>query len=97
MKTSHSRHIGEMPSRTCSSKNIGVKDALERTKSYVNRAEVITEKLKLSRKNWLTQCAEVETEIEEFVEEYKRQIDEHKENLLKQVKCLVHFYRPLQM
>lgn len=83
--TIHTYHSTEDAKKAFASRKVGLKDALERTKIYTDRAEKVNAKIKTNKETWSNKCNKVEDQIERFFDEYKRNLDIHKQNLLQKV------------
>ncbi|KAG5892126.1 hypothetical protein JTB14_032348 [Gonioctena quinquepunctata] len=84
--TSHRDHVCEPVSRAAKIHFAKLRQAADRAKAVVEESAFAAGKLSATSKKLEAQCCRVQTEVEKFIEEYMRSVEEHKMRLLEQIK-----------
>lgn len=75
----------EPVSRAIKSHTTNIRLALDRAKLVAEKSTSATTKLQSSSKQIENQCNQMQSEIEKFIQSYKRAVEEHRKNLHQQV------------
>ncbi|XP_023016743.2 E3 ubiquitin-protein ligase TRIM45 isoform X1 [Leptinotarsa decemlineata] len=84
--TSHRSHVYEPVSRAAKIHFAKLRLAAERAKTVVEESALAASKLTATSKKLEAQCCRVQGEVDKFIEEYVRSVEEHKLRLLEQIK-----------
>ncbi|XP_018579850.1 tripartite motif-containing protein 45 [Anoplophora glabripennis] len=86
ISASHRGHACEPISRAARSHLTKLRLAADRAKSVVEESAVAASRLNVTSKKIEAQCNKVQTEVEKFIEDYIRSMEDHKLSLLEQIK-----------
>lgn len=86
ISTTHRNHLYEPISRVAKSHLTNLKQAADRAKTVVEESAVASSKLMLASKKIEAHCNKVHSEVEKFIEDYIKAVEDHKMNLLEQIK-----------
>ncbi|XP_019874943.2 tripartite motif-containing protein 45 isoform X3 [Aethina tumida] len=83
--TSHRGHTCEPVSRVAKSQITNLRHAVDKAKAVMEQSAVAANKLHLNSKKIEAQCGKVQMEVEKFIENYIKSVEDHKTNLLEQI------------
>lgn len=86
ISTIHRNHLYEPVSRVTKSHLTNLRQAADRAKAVVEESAVASSKLMAASKKIESHCNKVHSEVEKFIEDYIKAVEEHKMNLLEQIK-----------
>ncbi|KAJ8927551.1 hypothetical protein NQ314_019965, partial [Rhamnusium bicolor] len=86
ISASHREHICEPISRAAKSHLTKLRFAADRAKSVVEESAVAASRLNATSKKIEAQCNKVQTEVEQFIDDYIKSMEDHKLSLLEQIK-----------
>ncbi|KAJ8978575.1 hypothetical protein NQ317_015992, partial [Molorchus minor] len=86
VSVSHKGHTCEPVSRAAKSHLSRLRLAAERAKSVVEETAVAASRLNSTSKKIEARCNKVQTEVEKFIDDYIKSIEEHKFQLLEQIR-----------
>ncbi|KAJ8915637.1 hypothetical protein NQ315_003421 [Exocentrus adspersus] len=86
VSVSHRGHTCEPISRAAKLHFSKLRLAADRAKSVVEESAVAAHRLSTTSKKIEAQCNKVQTEVEKFIEEYIKSVEEHKVSLLEQIR-----------
>lgn len=84
--TTHRNHLNEPIARIAKSQLTNLRQAVVRAKTVVEESAVASSKLLAASKNIEAHCNKVHNEVEKFIEDYIKAVEDHKMNLLEQIK-----------
>lgn len=89
----HASHLCEPASRAAIPRIGRIHKSLQRAQMATKRERLFVEKLRNAKQNIEIKCRRVEKQVEQWIEEYRRTIEDHRSELIKQVatKYLIKF------
>ncbi|ENN77306.1 hypothetical protein YQE_06132, partial [Dendroctonus ponderosae] len=84
----HRAHMCESVSKVAKSHIVSLRMAANKAKALVEKSAMDTSVLSTTSKRIEADCAKIQCEVERFIEDYIRSIEEHKSNLLEQIRQL---------
>lgn len=81
----HANHAYEPASRATVSRTGRMASMLQKSRTILDKEISLNQRLQLTHSSVENQCKRIEEEIENFIEAYRRALDEHREKLLTQV------------
>lgn len=85
VRTHHASHLCEPASRAAISRIGRIHKSLQRAQMATKRERLFVEKLRNARQTIETKCRRVEKQVEQWIEEYRRTIEDHRSELIKQI------------
>lgn len=85
ISTTHRNHLYEPVSRVSKLHLSNLKQAADRAKTVVEESAVASSKLIAASKRIEAHCNKVHSEVEKFIEDYIKAVEDHKVNLLEQI------------
>lgn len=86
VSTSHRSHMCESVTKVAKSHIGSLRMAAEKAMAIVEKSALDTSVLNTNSKRIDADCSKIQSEVEKFIEEYIRSIEEHKNNLLDQIR-----------
>lgn len=86
ISTTHRNHLSEPISRVAKSHLSSLRQAADRAKTVVEQSAVASSKLLAASKKIEAHCNKLQSEVVKFNEDYIKAVEEHKMNLLEQIK-----------
>ncbi|XP_050309635.1 tripartite motif-containing protein 45 [Anthonomus grandis grandis] len=86
VSVAHRSHICEPVSKVAKSHIISLRMAADKAKALVEQSAMDTSVLSTTSKRIELDYCKIQTEVEKFIEEYIKSIEEHKSNLLEQIR-----------
>ncbi|CAG9767918.1 unnamed protein product [Ceutorhynchus assimilis] len=86
VSASHKSHLSEPVSRVAKSHIISLRMAADKAKALIEKSAMDTSVLNATSKRIEADCCKIQCEVEKFIEDYIKSIEEHKSNLLDQIR-----------
>lgn len=86
VNSAHRSHTLESPSKAAKTQTTNIRIAVNRAKSIADKSMVANSRLQTTAERIESQCNQIENEIERFTANYIRAVEEHREQLFKQLR-----------